>query len=109
MSYRDDHDAALARIAVLENELAVARDEAVTAAALLARSERERAQLSAELERERVRHPAKVADRDRPMVPVDADRVVAGRRSPPVNPNLGVAIAALLLLGLLVGVMRSLG
>jgi hypothetical protein len=109
VTYRDDHQAALERIAALEKELAEAREEATAATAILARSERERARLSAELERKRTPHSVEVGvERTRAILPVDADRVPSGRRLQPVNPKLAVYLVVMALLGLIAGVLRAL-
>lgn len=109
MSYRDDHAAALARIDALEKELAAAREEGVAASHLLARSERERARLSAELERERTRSVGPATSRKTGPLPVDADRVPSGRRLQTPDPRIAVVLGGVVLLSLIVGlVARSL-
>ena len=77
MSYRNDHDAALARIDALEHELAVARDE--------------RDQLEAQLSR-----PAPLVSRPAPLpLPIDARNRPSRRERSRTEANLLLAMTSI--------------
>lgn len=79
VTFRDDHDAALARAAALERELETARQATEERASELAAANAERARLAAEVEELRAKQPKRTAEKPAPSPADSGDRFLAAR------------------------------
>ena len=79
VTFRDDHDAALARAAALERTLEAARQATEERESELAAANAERARLAAEVEELRAKQPKRTAEKPAPGPADSGDRFLAAR------------------------------